>query len=196
MKISPPEKAIAKHLETVFGERPRIFVHREAESDPYYIGIARVEDYPAIGMVTMSTIGTSNSPLIQEDGSEYTQTRVEFIASCTTGQEEALGEALFRAALFVGKVKGFARPGIFLNNLFGAFRPGTPVPHGYLTTPFAYEGLGASNEFEGRLVSWLQVTPVSGSEISYAQAHSTDALETQFEDKNVEWENLDRMPVV
>ena len=195
MEISPPEKAIAKHLETVFVTRPRIFVHREEENDPYYIAIARVQDYPDIGMVTMSTVGTSNSPLIQEDGSEYTQTRVEFIASCASGQEDVLGEALFRAALFVGKIKGFAQPGIFLNNLIGEFRPSTPVPHGFLTTPFAYEGLAASNEFSGRIVSWLQVIPVSKSEITHAQEHSTDALETLFEDKNVDWENLDRTPV-
>lgn len=196
MAVSPSEKAIARHLEAVFGTRPRIFVHRETENDPFYVGIARVQDYPDIGMVTMSTIGTSNSPLIQEDGSEYTPTRVEFIASCEKGQEEDLGEALFRAVLFVSKVKGFAQPGIFLNNLFGEFRPSTPVPNGFLTTPFAYEGLGTPNEFGGRVVSWLQVMPVSASEITYAQEHSTDALETKFEDQNVEWENLDRTPVV
>lgn len=196
MEISPSEKAIAKHLETVFGARPRIFVHRDTENDPFYVGIAQVQNYPNVGMVTMSTIGTSNRPLIQEDGSVYTPTRVEFISSCTLGQEDDLGEILFRAARFVGKVRGFVQPGIFLDNLFGEFRPATPVPMAYLSTPFAYEGLGKPYEFSGRVVSWLQVMPVSASEITYAQENSTDALETKFEEKNVEWENLDRTPVI
>lgn len=196
MEISPSEKAIAKHLEIVFSVRPRVFIHREAESDPFYIGIAQVQDYPDTGMVTMSTIGTSNHPLFQEDGSEYSPTRVEFIGSCAKRQENDLGEALFRAAVFVGKVKGFACPGIFLNNLLGEFRSSTPVPHGFLTTPFPYKGLGKPNDFGGRIVSWLQIVPVSASEITYAQEHSTGALETLFEKNDIEWENLDRMPVI
>lgn len=196
LKVSDSEKAIARHLETVFGSRPRIFINRESEDDPLYIGIARVEDYPGEAMVTLSTIGTSNSPLMQEDETEYAPTRVEFIATCEEGQERDVEQALFKAALFVAKGKGFARPGMFLDDLFGRFRPSTPVPHAYLTTPFAYEGLIDRKDFAGRTVSWLQIVPVSSSEIDYSQTNSTDALETLFEERDVDWSNLDRAPVV
>ena len=141
MDVSSCEKAIAKHLEDVFGQRPKIFIHRETKDDPFFIGIARVADYPAPGMVTMSTIRTSSYPLFQDDGAEYPDTRVEFITSAQTGQDADMEQALFRAAVFVGKVKGFARPGIFLHNLIGQFRNSAHVPHAFLTTPFAYDGL-------------------------------------------------------
>ena len=196
MEISLSEKAIGRHLVTVFGKRPRIFVHRESENDTFYVAIARVEDYPEAGMVTMSTIGASNAPIYKDDGSIYKDTRVEFIASCKSGQEDDLSEALFRAAAYVGKVKGFACPGIFLHNLFGMFRPATSVPHALLTSPFAYDGLGKPSEFAGRIVSWLLVLPVSASEIDYAQQHSSDALETVFEEQDIEWESLDRTPAI
>jgi len=144
----------------------------------------------------MSTIGASNYPIYRDDGSIYDDTRAEFIASCQSGQEAVFIEALFRAAVYVGKVKGFACPDIFLHDLFGQFRPTSLVPHAFLTSPFAYDGLGKPNTFEGRIVSWLQVLPVSASEITFAQERSTDALETLFEERDVEWDSLDRTPVI
>lgn len=192
MQISDSEKAIAKHLESVFGNRPRIIVHRPAEDDPFYIGVAHATDYPSPGLVTLSTVGVSNHPLIQDDGTEFPHTRVEFIASCEAGQENDLAEALFLAASFVGKARGFACPGIFLHGLIGRFRPGTAVPHALLTTPFAYEGLDAVKEFAGRRVSWLLVQAVSSEEIDYAQANSTGALEDVFEARDMDWTSLDR----
>lgn len=196
MEISPSEKSIARHLETVFCVRPRIFIHRENEGDPFHVGIARVEDYPGPGMMTMSTIGASNYPIYRDDGSIYEDTRAEFIASCQSGQEDAFIEALFRATVYIGEVKGFACPGIFLHDLFGRSRPTSDVPHAFLTSPFAYDGLGKPNTFEGRVVSWLQMLPVSTSEIAFAQEHSTDALETLFEERDIEWDSLDRIPVI
>jgi len=196
LEISASEKAIARHLEAVFGTRPRIFIHRENETDDFYVGIARVENYPVAGTVTLSTIGVSNGPIYRDDGSIYEATRVEFIASCLADHADDCGEALFRAAAYVGKVRGFACPGLFLHNLFGEFRPASPVPHALLTSPFAYEGLGQPADFAGRVVSWLQVLPVSASEIAYAQARSTDALETLFEARDIDWDSLDRPPAV
>ncbi|VFR24019.1 unknown [plant metagenome] len=192
MQISDSEKAIARHLETVFGARPRVVVHRQAAEDPFYIGIAHAQDTPSPGLVTLSTIGVSNHPLYQDDGTEFPHTRVEFIASCEAGQESDLAEALFLAATFVGKSRGFACPGIFLHGLIGRFRPASPVPHALLTTPFAYEGLDAVKEFAGRRVSWLLVQAVSADEIDYAQAHSTSALEDVFEEAEIDWTSLDR----
>ncbi|XUY30128.1 suppressor of fused domain protein (plasmid) [Agrobacterium sp. rho-8.1] len=196
MEISPCEKAIAKHLEEVFGNRPKIFIHRETKDDPFFIAVASMADYPSPGMVTMSTIGTSSYPLFQDDGAEYPDTRVEFIASAQTGQDADMEQALFRAAVFVGKVKGFARPGIFLHNLIGQFRNSGHVPHAFLTTPFAYDGLEDKKVFSGQRVSWLQVLPVSEREISYAQENSTDVLEDLFEREDIEWENIDRLSAV
>ena len=196
LDISPAEKMIARHLEAVFRCRPRIVAHHDDGDVPFRIGIARVSGYPASGLVTMSTIGTSNSRLFQADGLEHPVTRVEFIASCKDGQEDDLAEALFLASCFVGKRGGAAQPGIFLNDLLGRFRPSSPVPHGFLTTPFAYENIHATKDFAGRRVTWLQVVPVSAHEVTYARTHSTDALECLFEAQGVEWDDLDRVSVV
>lgn len=196
MQVSDSEKAIARFLETLYGERPRTFILQENPDDPFFVGVAIKRDYPAAGMVTLATIGVSNHPLYNDDGTEYPDARVEFIASCRAGQEDDLEESLFLAARFVGKKKGFAHPGAFLRDLFGRFRQGTPVPHALLTTPFAYEGLGAVRDFGNRKVAWLQVVPASSAEIGYAQAHSTEALEELFEMKDIEWENLDRPSVI
>jgi len=196
LDISPAEKMIARHLETVFRCRPRVVAHHDGGDDPFSIGIARVRGYPTPGLMTMSTIGLSNSQLFLNDGSEHPATRLELIASCRDGQEDDLAEALFLAACFVGKRKGAAQPGIFLNDLLGRFRPSSLVPHGFLTTPFAYEDLLATRDFAGRRVTWLQVVAVSAREVSYARTHSTDALETLFEQQGIEWGDMDRASVV
>ncbi|MGI4807630.1 MAG: suppressor of fused domain protein [Janthinobacterium lividum] len=196
LDISPAEKMIARHLEAVFQCRPRIVAHHDGGDDPFRIGIARVRGYPTPGLMTMSTIGLSNSQLFLTDGSEHLATRLELIASCQAGQEDDLAEALFLAACFVGKRKGAAQSGIFLNDLLGRFRPSSLVPHGFLTTPFAYEDLLATRDFAGRRVTWLQVVAVSAREVSYARTHSTDALETLFEQQGMEWGDMDRASVV
>ena len=46
----------------------------------------------------------------------------------------------------------------------GSTSASTSVPNGFLTTPFAYDGLTDRKDFEGRTISWLQVVPVSDSE--------------------------------
>lgn len=196
LDISPAEKMIARHLEAVFRCRPRIVAHYEDAGNPFRIGMARVSGYPAHGLVTVATVGTSNSPLFRADGSEHPETRVEFIASCREGQDDDLVEALFLAACFVGKRGGAAEPGIFLNDLFGRFCPSSPVPQGFLTTPFAYEDILSTRDFAGRRVTWLQVVPVSTREVAYARIHSTGALESLFEAHGVEWDDLDRASVV
>jgi len=196
LDVTPAEKMLARHLEAVFQCRPRIVAHHNGGDDPFSIGIARVRGYPAPGLTTMSTIGLSNGQLFLTDGSEHLATRLEFIASCQDGQEDDLAEALFLAACFVGKRKGAAQPGIFLNELLGRFRPSSLVPHGFLTTPFAYDGLLATRDFAGRRVTWLQIVPVSAREVSYARTHSTDALETLFEQQGIEWGDMDRASVV
>ena len=108
---------IAQHLEAVLRCRPRIVAHHDGRDDAFSIGIARVRGYPAPGLMTMSTIGLSNSQLLLTDGSEHPATRVEYTASCRDEQEDDLAEALFFAACFVGKRQGAARPGIFTHPL-------------------------------------------------------------------------------
>ncbi|MGI4945537.1 MAG: suppressor of fused domain protein [Janthinobacterium lividum] len=196
LDISPAEKIIARHLEAVFRCRPRIVAHHDDGNDPFRIGIARVSGYPALSLTTMSTIGLSTRQLCHAGGSEHPATRLELIASCRDGQEDDLAETLFLAACFVGTRRGPAQPGIFLNDLLGRFRLSSPVPHGFLTTPFAYEDLLATRDFAGRRVTWLQVVPVSGREVTYARTHSTDALETLFEQQGIEWDDLDRASAV
>lgn len=196
MEVSESEKAIARHLQAVFGVRPQVVVHRTADDEPLSVAIAHVADYPVEGLVTLSTIGVSNAAMVGEDGGDCDPARVEFIASCVRGQEADMAEALFRAAIFVGKLKGVAGPGVFLYDLFGAFRDKTPMAHGFLTSPFAYGGLDDEATFAGRPVAWLQVIPTATGEMAYAQQASGDALEALFEARNVEWESLDRAPVI
>lgn len=196
MDVSPAEKAIARHLEAVFGVRPQVVIHRTKDDTPLNVGIAHVADYPVEGLVTLATIGVSNVSMMGEDGAACDPARVEFIASCLRGQEADMAEALFRAAIFVGRLKGVAAPGVFLYDLFGAFRTGSAMAHGFLTTPFAYGGLGDDADLAGRDVAWLQVIPTASSEMAYAQATSGDRLEALFEARNVEWETLDRPSAV
>lgn len=194
MLLSPLEQAITDHLGAVFG-CPLNPGHRINDGHPaIYIGTVR--DYPAENMVTLSTVGVSNYLLYLEDGSIYAATRVEFIASCQEHEAADMALALGNAARLVSKVRGFVRPGIFLFDLIGQFRRESTVPHGLLITPFAYPGLKEHGPFGETIVSWLQVIPVSTSEIDFAKALSSDALIELFIKEDIDWDRLDRTPVI
>ena len=200
MQPSPIDKAIVRHLTHVFGAKPQLRQHSDAagadDAAPFTVSIALVKGFPTPELVTLSTVGASNLPLHDADGDEVGPTRVEFIASCLPGDEEDVGAALVAAARHAGPGKGVALPGSFIRDLFGAQRADSPVPHGFVTDPFAYDDIDDEDEFEGRNVAWLQIVPVSAAEIDYAQAHSIDALQERFTEMDVEWESLDRDPVV
>lgn len=192
--LSRLEQAVADHLGAVFGS-PLAREDRINDRQPaVYIGTGL--DYPADQMVTLSTIGVSNYPLYQDDGTVYAPTCVEFIASCQKHEVSDLALVLREAACFVCDLKRFVRPGIFLFDLIGQFRRDSTVPHGFLTTPFAYEGLQDNSSFDGTVVSWLQIVPVATSEMDYALRFSPDALEDLFVREDIDWDRLDRSPAL
>jgi hypothetical protein len=192
--LSPLEQAITDHLSVVFG-RPLAPGHRVNDREPA-IYVTSVQDYPAKHMVTLSTIGVSNYSLHRDDGSIYAPTRVEFIASCQKHEAEDMALVLRDAAYFVSDRRRFVRPGIFLFDLIGQFRRETTVPHGLLTTPFAYDGLNDHGPFAGTVVSWLQILPAATNEIEYAMRLSSDELEELFVKEDIDWDRLDRVPLL
>lgn len=51
-------------------------------------------------------------------------------------------------------------------------------------------------EFEDRKIAWLLIIPISNQEKDYAIANGGDALETKFEEADIDIFNLKRKSVV
>jgi antitoxin YqcF len=193
--VSDEEKAIARFYEATIGSRPKFTVHRDSENDPIYVAVARADERPDDGMVTLLTNGISNYPLYTDQGTIYPDTRLELAASCYAQSAEQLQDMIYFAGSVVVKQRWFCRPGSFLQSAVSRFGDFGDMEHLYFTTPFAIEGL-TTQIFGDRKVSWLQALPVSTAEVEFARAHSTDELEARLEDNDVDWADLRRSSVV
>jgi len=68
------------------------------------------------------------------------------------------------------------------------------MEHLYFTMPFAFEGF-VTTTFGQRTVSWLAAIPVSTAEVEYARQNSTEMLKDAFEQKDIDWFDLNRASI-
>lgn len=193
--VSAEEKQIARYLSDQFGQMPKFHFHRETEDDPTYVAIGVIDNQPGTGLSTLATNGLSNHPLFNDDGSVYTDTRLEFIGTCSSDQTDDFREMIFFAANTIIKQKWFCAPGTFLRNAVSKFGNFGEMQHLYFATPFVFDGF-ETTMFGGRTVSWLTPIPVSTAEMKFAQENSTEALEDIFEEVDFDWQNLGRSSIV
>ena len=69
------------------------------------------------------------------------------------------------------------------------------MKHIYLTNPVLWEGFN-SVEYENTKIAWLLIVPISNQEREYAKAKGWEALETKFEEANIDIFYIKRLSVI
>lgn len=168
-------------------------VHRFYDRDEKHsIGILTCEGAPQANFATYSTVGLHEVPNILEDK----DVRVE-LAGVAALTETEYPNLLATAAFQVQKEGWLAAPGVVFPGLVRDFYGlSESMEHLLWVVPFTWEELGAVEVSSTLTVHWLLGVPIAESERRLMIDDGYSALTRLFEERDVEYYDLHRQPVV
>lgn len=183
---------VAKKLVQVIGGTPKIFNYCDDQgisNVDLYIG----EDTPQKGLITCSTVGLSeyNIGLKLPTGKRVA---AEFIGACSNFYEY-FPNIVSSCAFNIISGNYFCRPGAVYPDMIAQYYEGIDMKHVMFSEPFLWDDL-SNIEQEDKVITWLMIVPISDAELQYLKEYGSDALETLFEEKNIDIFDLERKSVV
>lgn len=191
-QVSESNKTIARTMAELYGGNSRVIkwwddAHRSS------VAILRSEDRPWEGITAYSTVGLSDAPLM-DDGQEY-PARLEIIGACRTEFEE-YASALSTSAFNIINSQEFCYPGRVFPDVLTMYNKSLPMQHFMFVNPFLWDDGPETLHLPDKTVAFLHAVPISESELQYARAQGTDALEELFVDHQIDTFDLRRDAVV
>ncbi|MHC2065922.1 suppressor of fused domain protein [Bremerella sp. T1] len=192
-KPSAEDKKVAKHASAAFGGSPSVaeYLH---DTESLSVDILSCENRPCDGVTSYSTIGLSRFPMFAENQPELS-IRLELAGACAS-QSDLYANVMASVAFCVMQTKKMYMPGSIMQKYVSEYCQFTTVPHLYFTAPFLWEDSLTSLDLGGESVVWLLLVPISDSELHFLFQHGDDALESLFEEEQIDIFDLSRMPVV
>lgn len=183
-------KIVAKKELEVIGGKPKVFRYWD-EKEKKSIDILSCVDRPYTGIISYATIGLSEYDIGML--SDNKKLRVELVGACDE-KEEFFANILSTTAFEIME-RGNCGYGHIIPNVISQYINDCEMKHIYLMNPFLWDGF-KTIEFEDRNIAWLLIIPMSSQEKEYAIANGWDALETKFEEADIDIFNLKRESVV
>ncbi|VVM52017.1 suppressor of fused domain protein [Pseudomonas fluorescens] len=176
-------KAVVKHELSVFG--------KEFDINNYYndnktlsIELLTVTDNLDEGLVAIGTVGLSETPLLNPDGTEFI-TRVELCAGAPV-DESHWRNIVVSTAFYIQRMEQPVMPGDVVENIIDEYFPGTNLPHVYLTAPFLWgDGSFPELTFSDLKINWLQCMAISDSEKEFIYKNGDEAFEILLSEQGV-----------
>jgi hypothetical protein len=190
--ITKDNKIIAMEVAKAFGGKPNVQRFWD-ERDTNYVDILKCVDRPQNNVTSYATIGLSDAPLYK-DGSEY-PARLELVGACGS-RFEGLDNALATAAFCIINSKWFCYPGAVFSDILSMYTMSSSMHHFFFTPPFLWEETLKTMTIGDKSVAWLLAVPISNEERAFAEDQGSDALETLFEEKQIDIFDLERQSVV
>jgi hypothetical protein len=189
---SETNKIVARKVVEAFGGRPKITEFWDADN-LYSVAIAAGMDSPREGISSYSTVNLSDWPMYV-NGREH-KTRVE-IAGSAPNEVRDFQNAVSTAAFCVMKQKWACHPGAIFPDVLAMYHMSTTMKHVMFMEPVVWDKLEESLELPGRLVTWVMMIPIADSEYELAGAQGWETLGQIFEDRDIDYWDLERKPVV
>lgn len=189
--VSADNKTIAKTVAAIFGGSPRVIEYLDAD-EAAKIAILESADEPWPGFTSYCTIGLSDVPVPRQVDPPL---GVELIGVAASDLA-AFGEVLSTAAFFWINDGWEPEPGACFREVVRMHMPDTGLPHLLLVEPSLWDQEFASRVVGAKTVAWLMAVPVSEAEANFAEENGLDALETLFEQREVDVTDLQRDSVV
>jgi len=190
--VSESNKAVARKVAEAFGRFPKITNFLDVD-ERNSVEIAAVVDSPQNGISAYSTVNLSDWPLYV--GGRMHETRIEMMGAAPN-EFELFQNAISTAAFCVIKQKWECYPGAIFPDVLAMYHLSTTMKHAMFTEPFPWEVLEESLQLPDRLVTWLMMVPIADSEYEFAHARGWEALGQIFEDRDIDYWDLQRKPVV
>lgn len=183
-------KIIAKKELEIIGGKPNVYRYWD-EKDKKSIDILSCIDRPYTGVMSYGTIGLSgyNIGVVSDKKS----LRLELLGACDKNND--IFANIISTTAFEIMEKGKCRYGEIISNVISQYCKDSDMKHVYLMNAFLWDGFDTI-EFENCKVAWLLIIPISESEKQYALTNGYDALETKFEEMDIDIFNLKRKSII
>jgi antitoxin YqcF len=184
-------RIVARTVAQVVGGRPTARRYYQGADRAVHIDIATFADRPQPGVTTFATLGLSDTPI---PGSVRPPLGVELLGTCDSAADgfiQALAAIAFQA------IAGDRRcePGVVFYDVIPATLS-TTLRHALLVPPFLWDKGLESAVVDYKTVAWLLAIPISDNEAQLRVEQGADALETRFEDAEIDIFNPNRHSVV
>jgi antitoxin YqcF len=166
------------------------------EDNKNQVEIMTALNCPQDNLVTYSTIGLSNYPLLHQ-GNE-TGIGVEIVGACAKRFED-FAAVISTLAFCIINSKWFCAPGVIFPAVVAAHGLSQTLSDIYFMPPFLWgDGFNEAKKItmDGKRLTWLQAVPISRAEANFAQDNGPLKLEELLEKNQVDIFNLQRSSVI
>ena len=192
METSKENKIIARSLVSIFGGKPSVNLWWD-ERETTSVAILKCADAPQRGVASYATVNLSDHPVMM-DGKPY-PARVEIVGACAA-ETGHFPNVISTCAFYIIKDKWFIAPGVIYPDIVTMYPMSKTLAHVMFVPPFLWDERLKTMTFESKTVAFLMAVPISEMERRYAEEHGAEALETLFEDKQIDVFDIDRPSVV
>lgn len=194
MSVPTESKQVAKLIREAFcGEgRPAVIKYWD-DSRKNSIGVVIASDSPDEGYTSYSTVGLWEYSIDRiVDGISL---RVELAGACISGFE-SFPNMISTCAFNIINSGYTIFPGAIYPDVVKMYMPDSQMQHAFFVSPFLWGGELKTIRFEECSVTWLQMIPISDEEMAYAEENGALALEDLFEQKGIDFWDLNRSSVL
>jgi hypothetical protein len=183
-------RAAARAAAAAFGCKPETIFKYADVDESYHVDILSCKDRPSPGLVSYSTLGVHLVPNLLDDE----DFRVE-LAGIAEDTVEKFPNLLSTAAFYVIKDRWHVAKGIVFEDLVTMYKLSKTLQHVMWVEPHEWEEL-AGVDVGGLTINWMLAVPISESERQYLYDNGYYKLQEVFIDREVEYWDLNRRPVV
>lgn len=187
-KISSENRLIARTISDVFGGSPTVWSYAD-EKNKSKVDILSCLDVPAKSITSYSTIGLSDFSIGLRVGE--IPLGIELVGACRADYE-LFSNILSTCAFNIINSGYKCKPGSIFENVVKMYYPENTMKHILFVPPFGWQKEFTTLEFPKKKVTWLLIVPISDKEFSYATEKGADALESLFEERQIDIYDLGR----
>ncbi|WP_343101998.1 suppressor of fused domain protein [Romboutsia sp. MSSM.1001216sp_RTP31141st1_G3_RTP31141_220114] len=182
-------KIIARKELEAIGGKPQVYRYWDEENKKS-IDILSCVNRPYIGVVSYGTIGLSSYDIGMISNNK--SLRLELVGACD--MKEELFANIVSTTAFEIIESGNCEYGYIISDIISQYIVDIDMKHVYLMNAFLWEGL-STLEVENKKIVWLLIVPISDEEMKYALNNGYDALESKFEEMQIDIFNLRRKSI-
>ncbi|MEG0314958.1 MAG: suppressor of fused domain protein [Erysipelotrichaceae bacterium] len=183
-------KIVAQHELKILGGTPKVNRYLNDIKDKS-IDILICMDVPQKGIQSCASIGLNNTDIGLHIGEQ--KLRVEILGACDK-QINEFGNIIASVAFNIMD-SNKCYPGYIVEDIINQYIPESHMKHVLLTDPFLWKK-EKNISVENLCISLLMIVPISDEEFDYVKKKGVDALEKQFEEKEIDIYNIYRKSII
>lgn len=191
LNVTADHKKIARTIAAAFGHpKPSVSLYRD-ENEASSVAVAVAEDRPHQGDLSCATIHLSDHDIGKV--LEGKRLRVELVGAAHQAFD-IFPNVLSTCAFYHINDRLPLFPGAIYRDVIAIYERDYTMRHCLLTTPFLWDLPKLT--FADRIVTWLQVVPISETERLYAAKLGVEALEDLLQERKADVCDLNRRSVI